>query len=163
MIPDFKTYIGESTWGEMRRRSSGETIRKENNIDFLDQDGLFEYIKSHYEVTRFVLDNDHKPIDKKNQISIPFVIPYEASNYGFRISLEFNKNEKIITFGNSIKRDLPKVYKMICDNYRVERHTQLIDKLYPLDGSEITNQFYIDVIEFLIDNVEEDIKILKRI
>ena len=32
MIPDFKTYIGESTWGDMRKRSSGEMIRKENQI-----------------------------------------------------------------------------------------------------------------------------------
>ena len=32
MIPDFKTYIRESAWGDMMRRSSGEITRKEDMV-----------------------------------------------------------------------------------------------------------------------------------
>ena len=31
MIPDFKTFIKESIWSDMQDRSSGETIRKEDD------------------------------------------------------------------------------------------------------------------------------------
>ena len=36
-IPDFKTYISESAWGDMRRRSTGKIIRKEDNVDNMDK------------------------------------------------------------------------------------------------------------------------------
>ena len=49
MIPDFKTYIGESAWGDMMRRGSGEEIRKEDDVNNLDVDGLTDYLKKHYE------------------------------------------------------------------------------------------------------------------
>ena len=52
MIPDFKTYIGESTWGEMRKRSSGETIRKEDEFN-----DLCEFIKNNYFVLFFIQIN----------------------------------------------------------------------------------------------------------
>ena len=48
MIPDFKTYIGESVWTDMQKRSSGEDIRQEDDIDLLDIDGLYDYIDTHY-------------------------------------------------------------------------------------------------------------------
>lgn len=32
MIPDFKTYIGESIWSDIQDRSAGDTIRKEDEI-----------------------------------------------------------------------------------------------------------------------------------
>ena len=32
MIPDFKTYIGESVWSDIHKRSNGESVRKEDEI-----------------------------------------------------------------------------------------------------------------------------------
>ena len=32
MIPDFKTYIGESTWGKILDRGSGDSIRTEDKV-----------------------------------------------------------------------------------------------------------------------------------
>lgn len=42
MIPDFKTYIKESMWGDMRHRSSGEQTRKEDGtiVQKLKIDGV---------------------------------------------------------------------------------------------------------------------------
>ena len=51
MIPDFKTYIKESIWSDIQDRSSGETVRKEDDIDNLDMDEFYDYLNDHYEPT----------------------------------------------------------------------------------------------------------------
>ena len=37
MIPDFKTYIKESIWSDIQDRSSGETVRKEDEVGNLHE------------------------------------------------------------------------------------------------------------------------------
>lgn len=48
MIPDFKTYIGESTWDNIRKQSAGTRYRKEDNVDFMDMDEFIEYLNNRY-------------------------------------------------------------------------------------------------------------------
>lgn len=162
MIPDFKTYLKESVWGDVRRRAEGQSIRREDDINNLSQDELFNYLKAHYITTKYEIDNDHKPIDKENGVSVPFAIPYEASNHGYGIYMDFKKNGKVITFNSELKKELPDIYNKLCDNYSVSAYTRYLSMVSPLDGGEVTNQFYIDVIEFLIDNVDKKIKIVNR-
>ena len=83
MIPDFKTFIGESFWGDVHRRSRGDEERKEDlitweNLDNLDVPGLYEYLLQNYE-----LDEGYK-MDLGNNGDI--TIPISAS--GEKISLE---------------------------------------------------------------------------
>ena len=49
MIPDFKTFIKESIWSDMQDRSSGEVVRKEDDIDHLDYEEFFVYLTKHYQ------------------------------------------------------------------------------------------------------------------
>ena len=51
MIPDFKTYIGESIWRNISQRSEGIKSRKEDYIENLNDKEMFEYIKQTYEPT----------------------------------------------------------------------------------------------------------------
>ena len=48
MIPNFKTYIKESLWSDIQDRSSGETVRKEDDIDGLSYEEFFVYLTEHY-------------------------------------------------------------------------------------------------------------------
>ena len=48
MIPDFKTYIGESTWGDMMRRAEGDRIRTEDDFNSYTMGELFDYMKDKY-------------------------------------------------------------------------------------------------------------------
>ena len=41
--------IDESVWGDIRKRSSGEVIRREDFINSLDLDGLCDYLNKNYE------------------------------------------------------------------------------------------------------------------
>ena len=153
--------IVESLWSDLQDRSSGDVVRKEDDVNILSQDDLFEYLKDKYSVRIYEIDNDHKPIDRENGISVPYARHNELS-YGFCASLEFKRKEKIITFSHCLEEDIPEVYEKICKNFRVEPKTRLIDKVYPLDGSEVTNKFFIDFIEFLIDNVPEYNRLISR-
>ena len=40
--------IIESIWSDMQDRSAGDTIRKEDDVNLLDRDGLFDYIYDLY-------------------------------------------------------------------------------------------------------------------
>ena len=49
MIPDFKTYINESVWGDLHSRGIGETEREEDK--FFDLESLKEYIDNKIKTT----------------------------------------------------------------------------------------------------------------
>ena len=41
--------LSESIWSDMQDRSSGETVRKEDDIDHLDYEEFFIYLTEHYQ------------------------------------------------------------------------------------------------------------------
>ena len=45
MVKKFEEFIRESLWTDIQRRSAGDTIRKEDDVNILDCEGLFNYIK----------------------------------------------------------------------------------------------------------------------
>lgn len=49
MIPDFKTFVGESVWSDIHRRSNGKQERAENGVNQLDLEGLCEYLNKIYD------------------------------------------------------------------------------------------------------------------
>ena len=62
MIPNFKTYLKESHWSEMNRRSQGITARKEDDVNLMNDDMFFEYlIKRYWRPNEKIqdLDRDH--------------------------------------------------------------------------------------------------------
>ena len=48
MIPDFRTYVGESVWADIHRRSNGKQERKEDDVDLLDLNDFCEYVNKIY-------------------------------------------------------------------------------------------------------------------
>ena len=43
--------LSESIWSDIQDRSSGETNRKEDDINLLDREGLYDYLIHHYKGT----------------------------------------------------------------------------------------------------------------
>ena len=52
MIPDFKTYLKESVWMDIHRRSNGDQERKEENLNYMDCNDLYNYILQNYETVK---------------------------------------------------------------------------------------------------------------
>lgn len=161
----FEEYVDESVWRDIHQRSNGEKIRKEDDIDLFSQDELYEYINEHYEVDIYYhIDNDHTSIDCRYSIHVPFARKCHTILPDYRITLHFSEKEKIITIGSeSIKQHLPDVYNKICEKYEVVGKRRYSYIIQPINNTnKIINKTFIDAIEFLIDNIDDKERIIKR-
>lgn len=163
MIPDFKTYIKESIWSDIQDRSSGNVVRKEDDINNLDGVELKRYITSHYKslnnfaVVTYVIDVLCVPIIKDDANNC---IMYSTSpEYINRICIT-----------NSITDKVKGLAKLLCDNFSVkesygenESGEYTIYSIFPKDGSEVTNKFFIEVLDFILDNIQDTPKYKKSI
>ena len=50
MIPKFNTYLKESVWGEMRKKSLGQEVRREDFVNTFTKDQFYEYLVDNYEL-----------------------------------------------------------------------------------------------------------------
>lgn len=162
MIPDFKTFIGESAWGEMRKRSSGEQIRKEDDINLLDLKGLCDYMNQIYEPT---IDGEQIiHMDAFERVSVPII----CNPNGFdmcRISLDHHGIQKggveivlpirFMKLANDTYMDLSnKYYLDVIDDYEGKPYYVSVR---PKSG-HITNQCFLDVVDFILNNLHGSIK-----
>ena len=65
MIPDFKTYITESIWSDIQDRSAGDTVRKEDDVNLLDRDEFYDYLKNKYNKISHLIYKDTSEIHIK--------------------------------------------------------------------------------------------------
>ena len=144
MIPDFKTYIKESIWSDMQDRSAGDKIRKEDDVNLLDIDGLCDYLNKHYKrTTPFAFITNIGGI-----LSVP-IIRDTANNcvmYNYKLEI------KSVSIVYEIVNQVDGLLNLLYDNFSIKEITRLY-WLSPKDGSEITNKFFIDVIDFLLENI----------
>ena len=157
--------FNESVWADLHSRGIGELEREEDDVNLFSQDELYEYINEHYEVDRYYhIDNDHSSIDCRYSIHVPFARKCHTIVPDYTITLHFSEKEKIITIGTeSIKKHLPDVYNKICEKYEVVGKRRYSYIIQPIDNTnKITNKTFIDAIEFLIDNIDDKEKIIKR-
>ena len=54
-----KHNVNESIWSDIQDRSMGKTVRKEDDVNLFDYDGLYDYIKSKYSGKLFYIDKDY--------------------------------------------------------------------------------------------------------
>ena len=164
MIPDFKTYISESIWADIYDRSTGDSVRKEDDVDLMDQDQLFDYLNAHYKVNYRGFHISKKNEFGEKYLTVPITTGF-FMNSCFTLSLEYKKNRKIVDFSKSFKEEQPEIYKMIEEKYkliekRIGRFTNVV--VCPPEGMETTNKFYLEVLDFIIglksdDKIENEI------
>ena len=148
---------------DIHKRSTGETERREDDLNLLDQDALFDYIISNYE-SSYTIENRHKPKEKENAIDVPVIIPSEYS-YAYSFWLDFTQDEKIITFNSDFIEECPTLYYKLMNHYTCEKYSKDFSMLCPIkDNGKVTNRTYIDLIEFFINNIDEKdgISVIKR-
>ena len=158
MIPDFKTYLKESVWMDIHRRSNGDQERKEDDINNLDLDEFYQYLKSRYD-NEFWAQNVRSGADWKAMDIMLFRLPntfpglvvYSFDN-GERLDFRFfaeayHEAEPIIDF----VKNMPFNVKT---SSNVERlHRRIYEALIkPQDNSKVTNTFIIEVLEYILKN-----------
>ena len=142
--------INESAWGDMRKRSAGKQIRKEDDINLLDRDGLYDYLASHYKPLNSFVNIQNS--SSFNRIDVPVLIQGGADYVHFN----FDDNSVFIKFAMPYK--VKGLFAKLADNFSLRSNSDKNPLFYiisPKDGSETTNSFYIEVIDFIIDNIPD--------
>ena len=133
MIPDFKTYIGESVWADIHKRSNGKQERKEDMLnDSCGIDEMYDYIDNHY-----------KPINILKStwsLTVPIFHYYDGYVY---LSLKPYETYKLIVCSYSVRLIKP-FFEELCKKYTVKKITNSNDSWYEicpkgLDHNSITN------------------------
>ena len=151
--------IIESIWSDMQDRSAGITQRKEDDINLMSGEDFCDYLNDNY-----ISKDGHKIIYSKDSKSIYMSILKEYA--GFSFSITYNYESNTINMNDKVESLCPKLCKMIKENFKVDKkyvsstYTQFI--ISPSDGSECTNRFYVDVINFIIENGDENMLLMKK-
>ena len=173
-----KKAVRESVWGELRKKSLGQEVREEDNVENLDGDEFREYIENRYEY----IDTNNDPKiygfkSKQHYVEVPLLkygfAPYKIfiqqnADSGRWLSISPYKG-KYVMFPYVVHRRNgqvvmePEIYKMLREEYDTEEvyDMQGSDRIVryisirPKNGSEITNRFFLDVIDFALDNMTD--------
>ena len=147
--------LSESLWSEIQDRSAGDTVRKEDDISLLDNEGLYDYIKSKYEsrIPNFNVDMGYytnKSSNEKHLLIQPYgrwkpLMLYVFYNDG--------KIGEICTHFDKFKRwnfnILKQKYLLIPDRHYDECNYNF--KISEKDGT-ITNHTVIGIIDILVED-----------
>ena len=147
--------LSESIWSDMQDRSAGDSVRKEDDISLLDNEELYDYIKSKYEsrIPNFNVDMGYytnKSSNEKNLLIQPYgrwkpLMLYVFYNDG--------KIGEICTHFDKFKRwnfnILKQKYLLIPNRHYDECNYNF--KISEKDGT-ITNHTVIGIIDILVED-----------
>lgn len=146
--------ITESIWSDMQDRSTGDTIRKEDDINNLNSDGLTDYLKKHYKpLNAYAVITNVADI-----ISVPIIRDHTNSSIMF--ACKTNK----VKMTNDIVDRVHGLLRVMENNFSIETFEgedgngeYKVYTILPKDGSEVTNKFFIEVIDFLLYHIPGDL------
>ena len=144
--------LSESIWSDMQDRSAGEEIRKEDDINLLDSDGLYDYINKNYKrIAPFAFITNIG-----GMLSVPIIRGTVHNCVWYSPESEI----KAVSIGDGMISQVDGLLNLLYDNFSIKeingKHDDDEYTLYwisPKDGSEVTNKFFIDVIDFLLENI----------
>ena len=70
MVPNFKSFIGESLWADAHKKNIGIEARREDDINRLSKDDFFNYINDTYDCLRI----ESQVMIREHYMSIPFFV-----------------------------------------------------------------------------------------
>ena len=151
--------IIESIWSDMQDRSTGKIVRKEDDVNLMSGEDFCDYLNDNY-----ISKDGHKIIYSEDSKSIYMSILKKYA--GFSYSITYNYENNTINMNDEVESLCPELCKKIKENFKVDKeyvnigYTQFI--ISPSDGSECTNRFYVDVINFIIENGDENMLLMKK-
>ena len=162
MIPNFKTYLRESHWSEMNKRSQGITVRKEDDVNLMDNEAFLSYLRKNYKVNvsdanigmSEELDDDGKTVCE--YIYIPIYSPRPNDNTTlFKIFSPSN----MVQIPKCMIDEYPSLYNELCNVFSVLEDNYFGDyfmNLEPKNKGDVDNKFFLKVMDFIIDYMNSD-------
>ena len=149
--------ITESIWSDMQDRSTGNVVRREDDVNLRSGEDFCDYLNDNY-----IIKNGRKIMYNEFTKNI-FVSIFATVAYN--IAYDYKSNT--IIMNDDVESFFPELCKAIKENFKVDKknitnhnYTQFI--ISPSDGSKCTNRFFVDVINFIIENVDENELLIKK-
>lgn len=141
--------LSESIWSDIQDRSSGQQIRKEDEVDNLDRDGFYDYLLNHYDIKV----SSFKPINDEVMDCISIPLSYDVLVR--MITFDFKHNIIYVPMGTLYYKDL---FLNTARNFFVTADSDDNPVNYiinPKDKSKPTNKFFLNVLDFLIKEIND--------
>ena len=151
MIPDFKTYIKESIWSDIQDRSSGETVRKEDEINNLDISGLWDYINDNYRN----LSHRESWVSKHDIGSFIHLPIFNRFGRLFGIYIKFNTDKLYAIQIEANKRICSEFISILEKDYEIDDNGGFGMVMIKYKTNEFTNTDVIHIIDLIIENSSE--------
>ena len=157
--------LSESIWSDMQDRSTGETVRKEDDIELLDIDGFYDYLVKRYE---YLYPKRYNILNYK--LSHQIVIPMLKSQDGISLNLIMYNIDKpkdafIAIIDESPFNNSDLVIKLR-DKYKLISCGRFLPKIKIEPKSErdnINKSFFISIIDTILElNTEYEPLIKKK-
>ena len=147
-----KEFLGESVWGDIRKKSLGQEERMEDDVNHLDRDGFYKYLMDHYRtvgIKQSIGYGDH-------YLNIPLFVlnpSYRETNCGMLWDFENNRVQIAGNFSiwpQPIKNLLKGRYKMRTEFFSKRSEV----KLFTRREGETNNDFLLEVIDAILSKAE---------
>ena len=161
MIPDFKTYIKESIWSDIQDRSSGDVVRKEDDIDHFDSEEFFVYLTEHYQPKSKKIN---EKIGGRTSIVdtdlIEIFIPIESIDGRIKtLIIEMSKKDNsVVSMATSptLFDKYVNLERMLSNNYTLTT-SRLSSRIYLKPKKKPTNKTIVDLIDIFLVVVDNPI------
>ena len=153
----------ESLWADVQSQAAGSTVKKEDDVNNMDIDRFVEYLNARYDIGRDKVD---KHLHTNNNSSYIYV-PIGIKSYVRSIFIYRNYNPDEIEITTDIKEYCPEIYERLEENYDIVRDNYQSAKvdlfiINPKNGKNIDNNFFIEVIDFIMANDTDGKLYIKR-
>ena len=161
MIPDFKTYLKESIWSDIQDRSSGETVRKEDDVDRFGYEDFFVYLTEHYQPKSKKIN---EKIGGRTSIVdtdlIEIFIPIESIDGRIKtLIIEMSKKDNsVVSIATSptLFDKYVNLERMLSNNYTLTT-SRLSSRIYLKPKKKPTNKTIVDLIDIFLVVVDNPI------
>ena len=138
----------------------GKTVRREDDINLMSGEDFCDYLNDNY-----ISKSKYKILYSEHSKCIH--IPILNKFAGVLLNLSYDYEDNTITMNyDEVESLCPELCKKIKENFKVDKeyvtigYTKLI--ISPSDGSECTNRFFVDVLDFIIDNGDEKMVLIQK-
>ena len=156
--------LSESIWSDIQDRSTGETKRKEDDVDLITDRKVFrDYLKKHYKETDTTGVCEIEAGHYCDRVIVPVCWEPGVDSETKYLSIEdFAADDRYMTLTYNISK-FPDIYKLLSDNYRLNILRDLSGKpdafdIEPKDRSKVTNKLFLEVLDLLLDNIVEPLE-----
>ena len=142
--------LSESVWMDIHKQSAGDTERREDNINLLNIDGFCEYLNSNYKGA------GQKNIVVRNFGDGPTIVLYFCEDESDYIRCLYYDGKSIYTQLDvfQVMGCLPELEQKYKTHIETNQHNVENISISPKDGSEITNTFFLEVFDYILDKVD---------